>query len=169
MLTEPAIIMREAQPCASIRVLVSIAELGSGIVPRLHDEVVSWLAQRGEAPAGAPFIRYRVIDMAAKLDVEMGWPTSVALKGDARVTCDVIPSGRYAVILYTGPYEGPGLMEANRVLIEWVRQTGSVLDNWAEERGDAFAARFEHYLTDPAQELDPRKWQTEVAIRLASG
>jgi hypothetical protein len=37
---------------------------------------------------------------------------------------------------------------------------------WDVENGDAFAARVEFYLTDPADEPDQEKWETEVAIRL---
>ena len=34
-------------------------------------------------------------------------------------------------------------------------------------RLDGFGARYESYLTDPADEPDMAKWETEVAIRLA--
>jgi hypothetical protein len=34
-------------------------------------------------------------------------------------------------------------------------------------KGDAFASRVEFYLTDPDDEPNMSKWQTEVAIKLA--
>jgi effector-binding domain-containing protein len=126
---------------------------------------LAWLEKQGLKPAGAPFIRYHVIDMSTKLDVEMGWPVATAVSGNGRVAAGVIPAGRYATLLYTGPYDG--LMEANRVLIEWAKEKGIVWDRWDDPQGDAFRSRIEHYFTDPAAEPDPQKWETEVAIKLA--
>jgi hypothetical protein len=42
-----------------------------------------------------------------------------------------------------------------------------VWDSWAESSGDAFGSRIETFLTDPQDEPDMTKWETEVAIRLA--
>jgi hypothetical protein len=36
------------------------------------------------------------------------------------------------------------------------------------QRGKAFGARLMSLLTDPSEEPDQAKWETEVAIRLAS-
>ena len=41
-------------------------------------------------------------------------------------------------------------------------------DRWDDENGDAFRSRLEIYHTDPDQEPDPAKWETEVAIKLAN-
>lgn len=167
MLTEPRIILRAAQPYAGIAAQVTIAELGTGIVPQLHETVMRWLNERGATPVDVPFIRYRVIDMAAKLQVELGWPTTELLTGSAPVICDVLPAGRYASVVYTGPYEGNGLFEANGALIEWADATGVKLDRWQETEGEAFRARLERYLRDPGNEPDPALYETEVSIRVA--
>jgi effector-binding domain-containing protein len=167
MVNEPQIVTRPEQPYAAIAVKVTMAELGSGIVPRLLDEVAAWLKEQGQVPAGPELIRYRVIDMERELEVEIGLPVARPLAGNGRVTTNVLPAGRYGTILYTGPYEGPGLVEANGALIQWARDRGVVWDNWQDERGDVFGSRVEHYLTDPEVEPDSSKWQTEVAIRLA--
>jgi hypothetical protein len=42
-----------------------------------------------------------------------------------------------------------------------------VWDSWAAGNGEGFGARLESYLTDPQEEPDLAKWETEVAIRLA--
>jgi effector-binding domain-containing protein len=141
-------------------------EMGSGIIPQLHDEVHAWLEKQGVSPSGAPFIRYLVINMATKLDIELGWPVASRLAGTDRIKPGVLPAGRYARLLYTGDYSG--LMEANGVLIGWARENGITWDNWTTDTGDAFGARFETYFTDPGDEPDPAKWETEVAIRLAN-
>jgi effector-binding domain-containing protein len=127
--------------------------------------VFGWLAGHGTPPAGAPLIRYLVINMATKLDVEIGVPVARIGPGNGRVSRGVLPAGRYATILYTGPYSG--LMDANAALLAWIAAQGLVMDQATTAQGDAFGARVEFYLTDPRAEPDTSKWETEVAIRLA--
>ncbi|MCA0458849.1 MAG: GyrI-like domain-containing protein [Chloroflexi bacterium] len=165
MVTDPKIITYKEQPYVSIRVQVTPQEFGSGIIPQLHDEVMAWLKQQGEKNSGPSIIRYRVIDMPNKLDVEMAWPVAKRLTGNERITSEVLPAGRYASLLYTGHYDG--LMDANRILIEWAEKEGIKWDHWQVPEGDAFASRYENYILDPGDDPDPAKWQTEVAIKLA--
>jgi effector-binding domain-containing protein len=165
MIEGPKLIERPAQPYVGIRTQVTMSEFGSGIIPKLHDEVMGWLKQKGLNPSGAPMIIYHVIDMANKLDVEMAWPVAAAQTDDGRIHAGPLPAGRYASLLYTGDYSG--LMDANRVLIEWAQQNNIAWDRWDDPNGDAFAARYESYITDPGEEPDASKWQTEVAIRIA--
>ena len=165
MVTEPKIDTRKEQPYAAIRTQVTMPEFGSGIIPQLHSEVMGWLGQQGLSSSGAPFIRYNVINMSDKLDVEMGWPTERVLKGNGRITTGVLPAGKYASVLYTGPYDG--LMAANGVLIDWAKNKGIQWDGGTSEKGDTFASRLENYITDPGDEPDPNKWETEVAIKMA--
>src|SRR5262249_30872044 len=152
------------QPYMGICTQVSLQEFGPAI-PQLLGEVFAWLGKQGVAPAGAPIVRYHVINMTDRLDVEMGVPVASALSGNGRVSASVLPAGRYASLIYTGPYDG--LMDANRVLIEWAKEKGIEWDAWDEPTGHAFRSRYESYLTDPAQQPDPTKWQTEVAIKVA--
>jgi hypothetical protein len=46
-------------------------------------------------------------------------------------------------------------------------QAASSVDQRPIGRGDAFGGRVEFYPTDPEEEPDPSKWQTDVAFRLA--
>jgi len=165
MNSEPKIEVRAEQPYASIRTQVTMQELGSGIIPQLHDEVMNWLKVQGISPSGAPILRYNVINMAGKMDLEMAWPVAQPVKGNGRVIGGSLPAGSYGTILYTGAYDG--LMDANRILIEWARDNNIQWDNWQNDSGDVFASRYETYITDPGDEPDPAKWQTEVAIKLA--
>ena len=57
--------------------------------------------------------------------------------------------------------------QANKALLDWAKARGLALDRQDSPNGDAFGARYESYLIDPAGEPDPEKWETEVAIRLA--
>lgn len=163
MMTEPGIDERAARPCVGIRTRVTLPEMGPAI-PRLLGEVGAWLQQRGVAPAGAPYIRYHVINMAEKLEIELGFPVAGPIDGDATVTAGELPAGRYASLVYTGIANG---FNANLALMNWGEAQGLKWDSRMTDKGEAFGARLESYLTDPAVEPDQAKWQTEVAIRLA--
>ena len=163
-LTEPKLEDRNAQHYAGIRTQATLQEMGTGLIPQLHKEVFVWLKAQGVAPSGAPFLRFHVIDMESKLDIEMGWPVASSVSGNGRINAGILPAGRYATIIYTGLENG---MEASKALLDWAAENGLVWDRWEAENGDTFGSRLETYLTDPADEPDPAKWETELAIRLA--
>jgi effector-binding domain-containing protein len=164
MLTEPKLDNRAQQPYVGIRTQVTIPEMPAAI-DKAFPELFAWLGGQGIAPVGAPFIRYHVINMADKLDIEMGIPVAAAVSGAGHIVGDVLPAGRYAALVHTGDYSG--LMAATRVLIEWAKAQGIAWDRWDAANGDAFRSRYESYLTNPAEVPDPAKWQTEIAIKLA--
>jgi hypothetical protein len=59
------------------------------------------------------------------------------------------------------------LVDATRELLEWGAKQALKWDTYESKAGDGFASRLETYLTDPAQEADMKKWETEVAIKVA--
>jgi len=160
---------REAQSYAAIPMQVTMDTLG-GAVDQAFPELFGWLARHAIAPAGPPFIRYLVIDMAAGLQIEMGVPVATVIDdagrdGDSddggRITPAVLPAGRYAVLRHTGPYDG--LVASNAALQRWAEEHGVTFDSWDTPQGTAWRARAEHYLTNPAAEPDPSKWEVDVA------
>jgi effector-binding domain-containing protein len=163
MFTTPGVGDRPEQLYAGVRTEATMAELPSAI-PQGLGEVFAWLGARGVAPAGPPFIRYFVVDMAGALDIALGVPVAGPLAGDGRVTVETLPAGRYASLVYTGVANG---VAANGALLDWGAAQGLAWDRSPTARGDAFGARLESFLTNPDDEPDPAKWQTEVAIRLA--
>jgi effector-binding domain-containing protein len=164
VISEPRVEDRADQTYAAIRATVPMSGFGDLLGP-MWDEVLGYLAQHGVEPAGAPFLRYDIIDMEGQLEIQVGVPIDAPLEGTDRIVVGTLPGGRYATLGYTGAYDG--LVDANAALQAWADGKGLVFDQWSTDRGDAFAARLEIYRTDPAQEPDPSKWETEVAYRLA--
>ena len=164
MIKGPTIDDRAEQPTLGIRTQVPMSELPK-VIPELTGQVFAWMDKNGVAPVGAPFIRYHVINMKTKLDIELGVPVARSASGDGRIKSGVLPAGRYATLVYIGDY--PGLMDANAKLLEWGAKQGLRWDQSEVSAGDAFGARYEPYLKDPMNEPDPTKYETEVAIRLA--
>ena len=165
MITEAKIEDRNEQHYVGIRTKVTMQELGP-VLPPLWGEVYGWLASKGLKPGGAPLWRYRIIDMVAKMEIDVGVPVATAVTGDGCVIADTIPAGRYATLIYTGPYDG--LMRATADLLAWAEKKGIVWDKWpAGPSGEGWRARIENYLTDPKEEPDSAKWETELAFKLA--
>jgi effector-binding domain-containing protein len=160
MSNEPQIEQRAEQPYAGIRMRVTMDGL-PGAVDQGFPELFGWLAEHGVAPAGPPFIRYHVIDMERELEIELGVPADVAAEADGRVRPGVLPAGRYVVLRHTGPYDG--LIASNAALQEWAAEHGVALDSLDTPDGSSWRGRVEHYLTNPAEEPDPSKWEVDVA------
>ena len=164
MSSAPEIVTRAEQQYVAIRTQVNQADLGT-VVPPLNQEVFAWLGARGAAPAGAPFWKYNVIDMARTLEIEAGVPVAAAVAGDDRVMSGVLPAGRYATLTHVGhPSE---LAAATKALLDWAAEQGLTWDMTPGNDGDRWACRLEIYLTDPAQEPDMSKWVTQLEFKLA--
>jgi effector-binding domain-containing protein len=164
MIDGPKIGERSEVHYVGIRTMAAHTELDK-VIPQHHDEIYEWLKQQGIEPTGAPFIRYNCINMAEKLDVELGVPVGANVVGNERIVKGVLPSGRYASLTYFGDYGG--LYDANAVLIGWAKEKGIKWDNWDTPQGDMFRSRVEVYIKDPGNEPDPAKYETEVAIKMA--
>ena len=164
MQTEPRIVERAEQPYAAIKARVTVQELGT-VLPPLHGELFGWLGAHGARPAGAPFWKYNLVDMERTLEVEVGVPLSAAVDGDGRVLAGVLPAGRYALSVHTG--NPADLVDATTVLLDWAAKHGHAWDVTDTPEGQRWAARLEIYNTDPREEPDMDKWETELVFRLA--
>jgi effector-binding domain-containing protein len=164
MLTEPKIEQRAEQRYVGIRSHVAMSEIAT-VLPPLISEVFAWLGKRQKAPAGPPFFRYRVIEMSGRLEIDVGVPVASPVSGDQRVIADRLPGGLYATVIHTG--NPAQLVEVNASLQQWGSRKGLKWQTSNGERGTVWASRLEIYLTDPASEPDPNKWQTEVAYLIA--
>jgi hypothetical protein len=70
MISKPKIEVRKEQHTLGIRASVPLRELPR-IIPAYHKEVFAFLKKQGVTPAGPPFLRYHVINMKGKLEVEV--------------------------------------------------------------------------------------------------
>ena len=163
MLVAPEIETRTEQAYVALRARVPMSGIAAFAVRT--GEVFSWLGDRGLAPAGPPFLKFNVIDMVRELEMENGVPVAAPVNGDDLVVAGVLPAGRYATVTHTGhPSE---LVEVTGALLDWGAEQGLTWDMSPSEYGDRWGARLEFYLTDPAEEPDMSKWQTQLAFRLA--
>lgn len=163
MPTAPRIVERAEQPYVAVSGRVTVQTIGA-IADRLP-EVFAWLGARGLEPADAPFFKYDLIDMERQLEVEAGVPVAAAAAGDGEVVAGVLPAGRYASLTHVGhPDE---LVQATTALLDWAAQQGLAWDMTETPEGQRWGCRLEVYKTDPAEQPDMSKWETELLFRLA--
>jgi effector-binding domain-containing protein len=131
-MSAPEIVTRTEQPYAAIRGHVSMAEIGA--FAGRTGEVFGWLGTRGLAPAGAPFLKYNVIDMARQLEIETGVPVAGPVDGEGEIISGVLPAGRYATLTHVGhPSE---LIDATKTLLDWAAGQGLTWDVSPGETGE---------------------------------
>jgi effector-binding domain-containing protein len=163
MSAAPEIVTRTEQPYVAIRARLAMSEIPA--LGARFGEVFGWLGTRGLAPAGPPFFRYNVIDMARELEMEAGVPVAAAEDGDDHMVSGVLPAGRYATLTYVGhPSE---LVGVTKTLLDWAAGQGLTWDVSPGPDGDRWGCRLEFHLTDPAQETDMTKWVTQLEFRLS--
>lgn len=160
----------EDRPAVATAGITRVVSMGS--IPEIADripDVAGWLGERGGAPSGAPYLRYHGIDMEHELVVEAGFPLAAPLpdaggepSGDVKP--GLIPAGRYVVARHRGhPAE---LVDATAALLAWAADEGLAFDTSLTPEGEVWAARLEIYLTDPREEPDMSRWETELAFKL---
>lgn len=160
-ITEPTIIEREPQPYAGIVSTTTMQSIGPDI-GAVTGEVFQRLAAQGIAPVGPPFWKYNLIDMAGEMEVEAGVPVAGDVTDDDRLAGRVLPGGRYVTLHHTG--HPSTLIDATKVLLEWAEEHDLKFDVDASDR---WGARLEIYHSDPDEQPDMNKWETDLAFRLA--
>lgn len=165
MITTPKLEFRPAHPYAAIRTQVTLP-FGRVLRP-LWAEVHGWLAGRGITSPGPAIIRYLTTDMSTQLDMDVGFALDATIAGGDGITADILPAGRYATLLYTGPYKGKGVYKANVALVEWAKENKIVWQVSTRNNIEWWGSRVEWYLTDPDQEPDTKKYRTELTFLVA--
>jgi hypothetical protein len=159
------VVQRTAVPYAAIAIALPMEKLGSAAP--LNGAVFGWLAQQDVAPAGPPFWKYNVIDMAGQLELEVGVATETPATADDRVSVGELPAGRYLETTYHGHPDG--LLQATSELLAHADAQGLIFDKADSPKGERWAARLEYYLSDPDQQPDMTQWDTVLSFKLADG
>lgn len=160
---QPTIVERTSQRYASVGDTVRMDQVS--LIADRFPEVFEAVARHGLAPTGAPFLRYRTIDMDRALSVEACVPIDAPLPSDGAVSTDVLPGGRYVTATHRGHFDG--LQDATARVLTWADQQGLRWDATLSADGDVWTGRVECFETDPATEPDPSKWVTVLAIKLS--
>ncbi|MEQ4715179.1 GyrI-like domain-containing protein [Nonomuraea sp. B19D2] len=128
--------------------------------------LIGWLAERGAAPAGAPFFRYDSINMAEdRLVVQAGVPVATPVAGEGEIFADVLPAGRYVTASHHGhPDRLVGVISS---VLKWAEEQGLTWDMTEKDGTEHWGCRLELYRTNPLEEPDMNNWDTDLEFRLA--
>ncbi|WP_113704198.1 GyrI-like domain-containing protein [Nonomuraea lactucae] len=162
--TEPRIVEHPDRAYVGVRRTITMTtfnEVGDRI-----GELIGWLATRGAAPAGAPFLRYHMIDMAAdRLEVEAGVPVAEPVQGEGEIRAGVLPAGRYVTSSHHGhPDQLAGIIIG---LLKWAAERGLRWDMTESGGAERWGCRLEFFQTDPRVEPDLNNWDMDLEFRLA--
>jgi effector-binding domain-containing protein len=160
---QPTIVERTAQLYVGRRESITMTQFA-----RVADHLPTMFArlgERGAAVAGAPFFRYRVIDMSADLVIEAGIPIAGRVEPPAPMFVETLPAGRYVTVSHVGhPDE---LMAVTARMLDWARDRGLEWDMQPTPTGEVWGCRLEVLLTDPAEQPDMHRWRTDLFFKLA--
>ncbi|KAB2349458.1 GyrI-like domain-containing protein [Actinomadura rudentiformis] len=159
----PEIKERAEQPYVAVKRWIAWTEFPV-IADRLP-EIIGWLAARGIQPAGAPFFRYVTIGGEQDGEVEAGVPVAAPVEGEGDIYAGVLPPGRYASVTHVGHPDQ--LAGVTTDLLGWAAEQGLTWDMSEDDEGEHWACRLELYHSDPAEQPDMGKWETELAFKLA--
>lgn len=160
MITEPTIAHRPERHTVGIRVRTPFKGMFA-VVDQLLKELRQWVNAHLLADQGPYFLRYHVVNMEGEMDIEVGFVVREPTPGDERVRPGTLPEGNYANLAYSRY-----ALRGNKALIGWIRDNGIAVDGQTTQEGDAFACRYEAYLTDYRVEHRKSAWQVELAIKV---
>lgn len=159
----PEIVELPGRPYIGVRGTITMTTFG--LIADRISEIIGWLAERGESPAGPPFLRYESIDLAGdRLVVQAGVPVAAPLEGERDLFAATLPAGRYASVTHHGHPDG--LFDVVEALLKWGEEQGLSWDMTADGDAEHWGCRLELFMTDPRIEPDLHKWDTELQFRL---
>lgn len=164
MLSEPKVEFRNEQPYAAIRKKVAMQAIPRELPP-LIQEILEWIEKKKLRQDGPVFFRYLSMDKGT-MDVDVGVPVTGTVKGDERVQPGAFPAGKYLTARHTGPYND--LPKSHMSMDGYAKKHGLKEGTVKGEKGEKFGTRAEVYITDPTEEKDPSKWETDLLLLLES-
>jgi AraC family transcriptional regulator len=107
------------------------------------------IGREGVAVSGMPFARYRGMPTDS-VDVEAGVPIAETATDRDDIVAGTLPATEAVEAVHVGPYDT--LEQTYNEMVAWMSEHNLVPSD----------EMWEFYLTDPADEPDPQKWETKV-------
>ncbi|WP_199422296.1 GyrI-like domain-containing protein [Actinotalea solisilvae] len=147
------------RPTAGVRRVVRMDAISEAF--QALDTVLAALGDRGVAPAGPPYARYRgeptdVVDVEVGFPVESTAPLAAADgSGAPELVLGALPAGLAVETVHAGAYDGLGAM--------YGRLTAWMAEHHLQRGEDSW----EIYESGPASDPDPTTWRTRVVVRVS--
>ncbi len=128
-------------------------------------EVFGWLREHGIEPAGAPFLKFNVIDMERELEVEAGVPVAIRVPAAGDVVSGVLPAGRYVTATHVG--DAGELVDVTAEVLDWAAERAMEWDVSETPLGRRWGCRLLVNKTGDTPDNDAGRRETELLFRLA--
>jgi len=148
MSLEIIIVEREPVTILSIRERVQNPEIKSKM-GEMFGQLWMFMERNKIDVVGPPFSIYHDYDQAS-CDMECGFPTAKAEKGEGNIMLSSVPGGKCVSTTHMGPYEK--ITATYEIVQEFIRKKGLRPKK----------VMFERYLNDPATVKDPNDLATEI-------
>jgi hypothetical protein len=124
----------------------------------------SAMVRKSVVPAGQLLVAVGV-PVITPVDEWMDMAEDTPAMDGGRIIGDVFPAGDYVCITHTGDYGS--LKDAHSLPEDWMKK-----EDWDDRHKTADGAttwrsRTEFYMTDPGEEPDPGKWETDIEFLIA--
>jgi hypothetical protein len=160
LIEPPRVVDRPLVATVGLRVVTPFRGMLS-VRDGLMRELRSWLDHH-QVESGPLFMRFHVVDMVGDMEIEVGAIADAKPPRESPIRRGEMPAGRYATLTYVDH-----ALRANRHLIDWAREGGLAFDRRATPVGDAFACRYEVYLSDERIEKRKTRWRVQLNFKLA--
>ena len=145
----------DAQKAVVIKLKVTAATIVQQM-GEAYGKLFSYLGTNSIQPAGSPFSVYYEFNPQGDIVFEAGIPISAAVKGSEEIIYKEFAAMKVVSTLYIGPYEKEAPIY-------------DMLHKYLKDNNlDSTGTPWEVYLTNPAQETDPSKYQTLIYFPLKS-
>lgn len=142
----------EAKPIVSISEEVRNLKIPF-VFPKLMKEIFAFLEKAEIKPIGAPLAIFTDWKRG-KGKIKVGIPVDEKINSNVRISASQTPTGKFAYTLYIGKLRK--INSVYKTMKDWIKINGYTYTNlWMEV-----------YRTDPNNEPDQNKWETEVYLLL---
>lgn len=155
---EPTVEYYRERPYIAIGRKVNMKDIPV-VLPPLIPHVLNFVGEKNLIQTGPAFFRYLTMD-DEDLEVEVGVPVQDFFEGDGEIVGSNFPAGKYATIKYFGDYKY--IRDAHEELESWMGKNRLVKKEQIADDGISRGCRIEFYITDPAIETNPDKWETDI-------
>jgi len=138
----------DPQPALVVRRRIKRSDI-AGALGEMLGTVFLHAQRAGATITGQPFTRYLEWG-PGMLSIEAGLPIAARIEGEGAVLAALLPGGPAAFATHRGPYEQ--LFDAHAAVQQWIEGNGH----------RATGSPWEVYVTDPAEEPDPKNWRTDI-------
>ncbi|MCD6366970.1 MAG: GyrI-like domain-containing protein [Bacteroidales bacterium] len=143
----------EAKPALSVEINTDMSHI-SEEMSKAYGQIMEYIKTNGLEVVGAPFSFYQKWNPPTEVVFVAGVPVNKTAKGNDVIKPYETPSGKMLKVVHFGAYD----------------QTAYIYngyDEYAAKNGlETRGGPWEEYITDPTQEPDTTKWQTNIYFQI---